>query len=169
MSDLGTCRGERRPCSAPAVVVRQGRPLCAACDGRRRAGRRRRQEGRRDAQAERAHAAGERCAQGERVGCRTCAPTWWRVAYPPPDHAPRLLALPLRTQRDGRLVPGDGVGAARTAGELEAEGWRASPEEAVALAEAGTRADLARLETKLAQLRALLDAPVRRPRQGGAS
>jgi hypothetical protein len=33
---LGRCAGERRSCSAPAVVERQGRPLCAACDELRR-------------------------------------------------------------------------------------------------------------------------------------
>lgn len=30
------CAGERRPCSALATVVRQGRPLCESCDERRR-------------------------------------------------------------------------------------------------------------------------------------
>jgi hypothetical protein len=39
MPTLGRCAGERRSCSAPAVVERQGRALCRECDELRRASR----------------------------------------------------------------------------------------------------------------------------------
>lgn len=35
ISDPGPCQGERRRCSRPATIVRQGRALCADCDARR--------------------------------------------------------------------------------------------------------------------------------------
>lgn len=165
MTDLGTCAGERRSCSAPAVVVRQGRPLCAACADRRRAARSQRKDRARTAEAERAHAAGQLCAQAERgVGCRRCAPTWWCVAYPPPDYSPAWLARPLRRVSE-RLIAADGSGSPVTPDELRASGWWPSRAEAAGEAEQRTRAELARLEARLAALRILRETPApRRPR-----
>lgn len=71
---LGPCSGERRPCSSPAVVTRQGRPLCASCDERRKASRNKRQHAKRDQLRAYAHERGELCDAGERGHCPTCAP-----------------------------------------------------------------------------------------------